>query len=110
VDDAGYMPSKLFSYASSGKPLLAAVRRDSSAFAQFQSTPGLGHAIWFDQSGEMPVAAAAQEVGNFLREAASRMNFDRRTILKSFVAPFMAQRHAELFEACLQANVSISVR
>ena len=110
VDDAGYMPSKLFSYALSGRPVLAAIRRDSPAFAQFQSTPGLGHAIWFDQSGEMLMAAVAEEVGNFLREAAARIKFDRKTMLKSFMAPFMARRHAELFEACLQPNVSTSVR
>lgn len=101
VDDAGYMPSKLFSYAFSGKPLLAALRRDSPAFTQFQSTPSLGHALWFDPSGEMQLSEAAQMVRAFLQEAAARRTFDRRAILEPFLAPAMARRHAELFNACL---------
>lgn len=106
VDDPGYVPSKFYSYALSGKPLLAAMHRESPVFMQFQSTPGLGHAIWFDQSGEMPVAAAAREVRDFFREATDRMNFDRRAILKSFTARNIARRHADLFEACLDTSVS----
>jgi hypothetical protein len=102
VDDAGYMPSKLFSYALSGKPLLAALRRDSPAFAQFQSTPGLGHALWFDRCGEVRLPEAAQMVHAFLHEAAARLTFDRRAALEPFVAPAMARRHAELFSACLE--------
>lgn len=102
VDDAGYMPSKLFSYALSGKPLLAALHRDSPAFAQFQNTPGLGHVLWFDQSGEMQLSEAVQIVYAFLQEAAARRTFDRHAILEPFLAPAMARRHAELFEACLE--------
>lgn len=101
VDDLGYMPSKLFGYALSGKPLLAAVRRDSPAYMQFQRVPGLGHVIWFDASDDMPVVEAAREVGSFLHEAAARMNFARRALLDAFSAPAMARRHAMLFEACL---------
>ncbi len=104
VDDPGYMPSKLFSYALSGKPLLAVMRKDSSAFAQIRGSPGLGHAIWFDDAGDMPGAAAALEVGEFLREAAGRSRFDRGEALEPFMAPRMARRHAELFEACLQSG------
>lgn len=110
VDDPGYMPSKLFSYAVSGKPVLAVIRRDSAAFAYFQSAPRLGHAIWFDKTGEMPVVDAAQTVDNFLREAIARMTFERQTEVEYFMAPSMARRHAELFEACLQQDVSPAVR
>lgn len=101
VDDPGYMPSKLFGYALSGKPLLAAVRRDSPAYIQFQRMPGLGYVIWFDASGDMPLVEAAREVGSFLGEAAARMKFTRHALLDTFLAPAMARRHAMLFEACL---------
>ncbi|MEA2989891.1 MAG: hypothetical protein QOG83_2602, partial [Alphaproteobacteria bacterium] len=36
VDDAGYMPSKLFTYAYSGKPLLACLHLDGPALAAFR--------------------------------------------------------------------------
>ena len=49
VDDAGYMPSKLFNYALSGKPLLATLHREGPAFSKFQSIPDLGHALWIGQ-------------------------------------------------------------
>ena len=101
VDDPGYMPSKLFAYALSGKPMLAVLRRDSAAFEQFQATPGLGHTIWFDQTGEQASDEVAEAVGEFLRESAARTQFDRRAMLDEFLAPAMACRHAALFEACL---------
>jgi hypothetical protein len=101
VDDAGYMPSKLFSYGLSGKPLLASLRRDSPAFFQFQSIPQLGHCLWFDQSNEMPLGDAVNVLNDFLQEVAARRSFSRRAILDAFLAPAMARRHVELFEACL---------
>ena len=110
VDDAGYMPSKLFSYAISGRPVLAAIRRDSPAFAQFQSTPELGHAIWFDQSGEMPVIAAAQEVASFLGEAGTRMKFDRSkfcNLLRRHSWPVATPSYSK---HVVQTNESTSVR
>jgi glycosyltransferase involved in cell wall biosynthesis len=104
VDDGGYMPSKLFAYALSGHPVLATVRRDSPAFAYFATLVGLGLAIWFDQFGELAVEEAAQQAGNFLREAAVRTKIDRRAMLVEFLAPAMARRHAALFEACLRQS------
>src|SRR5262249_28675696 len=101
VDDEGYMPSKLFNYSFSGKPLLASLRRDSAAFAQFKKTPELGHVLWFVSSGEMPMTEATNVLSTFLREVTARRNFDRRTILEPFLASAMARRHAALFEACL---------
>ena len=35
VDDIGYIPSKLFSYGLSGKPILSAIREEGAAFRQF---------------------------------------------------------------------------
>lgn len=104
VDDAGYMPSKLFSYGLSGKPLLASLRRDGPAFAQFQRSPQLGHALWFDRSNEMPVAEAANVLSDFLQEVVTRRSFDRRAILEPFLATTMARRHVEVFEACLSSR------
>jgi hypothetical protein len=102
VDDAGYMPSKLFSYALTGKPLLALLRADGPAFTQFQSMKGLGHVLWFNESDEMPLADAAIIVKHYLEEVVARQNFDRRAILEPFLAASMAHRHVSLFEACLQ--------
>ena len=104
VDDAGYMPSKLYSYALSGKPLLASLHRDGPAYAELDSNPILGRALWFDRSGEMPVDRAAEVVGAFVREVVARRSFDRRVALKTFLAPSMARRHVELFEACLRSS------
>ncbi len=104
VDDAGYMPSKLYSYALSGKPLLASLHRDGPAYAELDSNPILGRALWFDGSGEMPVDRAAEVVDAFVREVVARRSFDRRVALKTFLAPSMARRHVELFEACLGAS------
>jgi Glycosyltransferase Family 4 len=101
VDEIGYMPSKLMSYALSGKPLLAAVRRESPAFEQFASNPALGQLLWFSPSAKMPLGDTASAISNFLALAKDRQGIDRRSLLIPFLASAMAQRHAALFEACL---------
>ena len=103
VDDAGYMPSKLFAYALSGKPLLASLHRESPAFAQFGAMAELGHVLWFDADTEMPLTDAARVAERYLREAASRLEFQRRAQLEPFLAPRMARRHVELFDACVHS-------
>jgi hypothetical protein len=100
VDDPGYMPSKLFSYALSGKPLLASLRRESPAFEKFANLPALGHALWFDDSRQMLMADAVQVLSAFLEEAAAHRQFDRRATLEPYLAPAMARQHAHLFDAC----------
>jgi len=102
VDDAGYMPSKLFTYAYSGKPILASVHRDGPALSAFQKIAGLGYALWFCESGEMSLSDAANVLGAFLDEVIDRRKFDRRRSLELYSLSAMAQQHAELFEACLQ--------
>ena len=101
VDDEGYIPSKLFNYAASRKPLLASLHRASPAYAYFRCCPALGHALWFDCDQEMPLNESTREVMAFLKEAADGGSFDRRGVLEPFLAPAMARRHAELFEKCL---------
>jgi hypothetical protein len=101
VDDAGYMPSKLYLYASSGKPLLGVVRRDGPAFAAFETMPNLGHSIWFEDNGPMPLAEAVFMLRIFLEEVVSGRRCDRDRALQPFVASSMAIRHARLFERVL---------
>ncbi|HTV26216.1 MAG TPA: glycosyltransferase [Xanthobacteraceae bacterium] len=101
VDDAGYMPSKLMSYALSGKPLLAVLRRDGPAYRMFEQNTSFGQAIWFDNSAEMPKAEVATVVASFLAQCNSKESFDRRSALRPYLAPAMARRHVELFGACL---------
>ena len=104
VDEAGYMPSKLYPYAYSGKPLLGVVRRDGPAFAAFETVPSLGHSLWFDDRGPMPQAQALAVLRAFLGEVIARRVFDRRGELEPFTASAMARRHAELFEHILSLN------
>jgi glycosyltransferase involved in cell wall biosynthesis len=101
VEDAGYMPSKLFNYALSGKPLLATLHRDGPAFSQFQSLSDLGHALWIGRNDGMPLEEAMSVLETFLREVVARRVFDRGTGITPYLAPAMARRHANLFEACL---------
>jgi glycosyltransferase involved in cell wall biosynthesis len=101
VDDAGYMPSKLATYAYSGKPLLACVHRDGSAFTMLRAQPALGHALWVSQTQEMPLADATAVVTTYLEEVGSRQAFERQAELAPYTAAAMAARHVQMFEACL---------
>jgi hypothetical protein len=94
------MPSKLFNYALSGKPLLASLRRESPAFSTFEGSLSLGNAIWFTEADEISLADAANELRAFLDHVISRKIVDRGAMLQPWLAAAMAQRHAELFEAC----------
>lgn len=101
VDDPGYMPSKLFSYALSGRPLLAILHREGPAFSLFQNTSKLGHALWIGQKDDMPLEEATSELEIFVRNVVTRQIFDRRTSIAPYLAPAMARRHVDIFEACL---------
>lgn len=103
VDDPGYMPSKLFAYALSGKPLLAALHRDGPGYAQFAAMPVLGRALWFADKGDIPLLEAAATAARFLDDAAQRRVTDRRQALEPFLAPAMARRHAALFDVIREA-------
>ena len=104
VDDPSYTPSKLFSYALSGKPLLASLHKNGPALAQFQNNTELGHALWFCQSNEIAMAEATSIVSAFLEEVISGRSFDRQALLEPFLTPTMARQHAKLFEACLNSG------
>ncbi len=100
VDDAGYTPSKLATYAYSGKPLLACLHRDGPAFAMLRGQPTLGHALWFSPTQDMPIADAAAVVAAYLEEVRSGRTFARYAELASHTAAAMAARHGQLFDAC----------
>ncbi|MBI2716586.1 MAG: glycosyltransferase [Rhizobiales bacterium] len=102
VDDSGYMPSKLFNYVLSGKPLLAALRAGSAAFTLFQGAANLGHVIEFGEAEEAGCSERTQTLRTFVREVAARKSFDRRSILEPYLAANSACRHIEVFDACLK--------
>jgi hypothetical protein len=102
VDDAGYIPSKLFTYALSGKPLLASFRSDAPGCQLFAKMPGLGHLLTFGTNDVLASEAAVATIREFLVEVTGRHRFERRAMIREFLAPAMARRHAELFEACLR--------
>jgi hypothetical protein len=101
VEDVGYMQSKLFSYALSGKPLMAIVHRDGPAFSMFQKIRDLGHTLWFRKSEDVPIEEAVPVVEAFLGQVKTRREFDRCGSIEPYLTPAMARRHVQLFEACL---------
>ena len=103
VDDPAYMPSKLFSYASTGRPLLAVIRRDGAAMAHMATvSPGV-RVLWFDDAGDIPMTDALRELETFLGDVAERRRFERSPGLAPFMAAEMAGRHDRLFDTCLSS-------
>lgn len=100
VDDPGYMPSKLFTYALSGRPLLAVLDASSPGYRLFHDQPRLGYAVPSGSAALAPDAVAAT-LERFLREVAAGARHERHGVLAPYLAPAMAARHAALFEACL---------
>ena len=100
VDDDGYMPSKLFPYALSGKPLLACFRSGSPPVKFFQKSAGLGRVLTFRANGDIPTPTEQSKmvVREFLMEVNHRDRFERKTLLHDVLAPSMAQKHVDLFE------------
>lgn len=98
VDDAAYMPSKLFTYALSGKPLLACFRAESAAQRFFCQMPGLGSLLTFAPDCSAVSTQSIATVREFLCEVVSRRTFDRRALIADYLAAGMARKHARLFE------------
>ena len=105
VDDPAYMPSKLFLYALTGKPLLACMHARSQVNDYFQRLPELGTLIHFDGPAENEATEDALLL-NFLRQAAERKTFARENIRAEFSAAAMARQHAELFDKIVASNES----
>ncbi|HSV36430.1 MAG TPA: glycosyltransferase [Ramlibacter sp.] len=100
VDEAGYIPSKLFTYALSGKPLLAAFREGSAGHAAMAARPALGHLLCFGGNA-LPDAQAASVLQAYLGEVAQGRQIDRTAALQGDLSSAMARRHLALFEACV---------
>jgi glycosyltransferase involved in cell wall biosynthesis len=103
VDDPAYMPSKLFLYALTGKPLLACMHARSQANEYFQRLPELGTLIHFEGAAENEAAEDALLL-DFLRQVAERKTFARESVRAEFSAAAMAKKHAELFDKILQTK------
>ncbi len=103
VDDGAYVPSKLFTYALTGLPLLAALRAESPAVDSFAAAPSMGHVMTFgaddrDEPGHVAVMRA------FLTAVRVGTRRAPGTDLAPFLAPGMAARHAALFNRIVDAG------
>ena len=100
VEDAGYVPSKLVTYALSGKPLLTVLNARSPARALLRDMSDSTHSVWFgdDEPGAQETAAVVER---YLEQVVSGASYDRLSLLASGLAREMAVRHAGLFEQCM---------
>ena len=105
VNDPAYMPSKLFPYALTGKPLLACMHGNSQVNAYFQRLPEIGTLIHFDGPAENEAAEDALLLA-FLRQVAERKTFARENVRAEFSAAAMARKHAELFDQIVASSES----
>ncbi len=103
VDNAGYVPSKLFTYALSGKPLLACFRSGTPPVRFFSEMPGLGTLLNFERNGGADIGEAIVATRGFLAQVNRRDTFNRRALIDAYLAPGMARRHAALFGKCTAA-------
>jgi glycosyl transferase family 4 len=99
VDDPAYMPSKLFLYALTGKPLLVCLHGLSQAQKYFQKAPKIGHLIRFED--RVAEESDLQSVKDFLDEVRQRKLMDRQKALNPWLSGAMSRQHVELFERCL---------
>jgi hypothetical protein len=99
VDDPAYMPSKLFLYALTKKPLLACLHSASQCNRYFEEIPMVGHLVQFGNA--RTERRDQKELTQFLDETLSQRNIDREVDLQPYLSPEAARRHAEFFMSCL---------
>jgi hypothetical protein len=104
VDDPGYMPSKLFTHALSGKPAIASLHPDCPAVALFNGPPALGHLITF--GGPEADLERTRQLEAVLKEAEAGAGEDRRSVLVPHLSNEMARLHANLFDRCISAQAA----
>jgi len=105
VDDEGYMPSKLYTYALSGKPLLGVFRRPSDVHDMFVNNPCLGHMLPYDDNNNNGVEVIAP-IKRFIEEVAVRVSLDRWETIRHHSSQEMARRHSALFDAVIGSHIS----
>lgn len=105
VDDAGYMPSKLFLYAATGLPLLACLRADSEGARHVRARPELCRLITFSESEAASGEDDMKTLRLFLAEVRDGRRIDRGGALAGFTSEDDALEHAGLFDACLLAGI-----
>jgi hypothetical protein len=108
VDDRDYMPSKLFLYAFTGKPLLACMHWQSQINDYFKRFPDLGLIIHFGAPSEVESDEDAQ-LASFLKLVIARRQFERDDIKAEYSAKAMSRQHADLFDKCVQIDASSPV-
>jgi hypothetical protein len=101
VDDPAYQPSKLFTYAFSGKPLLACLHDESQARSYFERFPGLGELICFREEGPLP--GELERVEKFVEDVRTRVRYNRASAMAEELSESSAQRHVEFFESLLES-------
>jgi len=103
ADDEAYMPSKLFLYAITGKPLLACMHWKSQVNDYFNRFPDLGLIIHFAAPSEVELEEDARLM-RFLKLVITRTQFERSYIKAEYSAKTMSRRHANLFEQCVKGD------
>jgi len=106
VDDKAYMPSKLFTYALSGKPLLACFRSGSPPTQIFKQIPELGNVLTFDEAEVSPDVEKVLPMRRFLNSINQRETLDRRHMIADYLAPRMAEKHSALFERVCRSGLA----
>ena len=100
VGEPAYMASKLFSYASLDKPLLACIHEQSQMNAYFSQHPELGTAVHFGQTAEAEIDEDAK-VFSFLNQVREGHRPDRAEALYEFSAAGMTRKVAAIFDRCV---------
>lgn len=102
VEDPAYMPSKLFSYSRSGKPLLASLVEGTQAKSYFLETPEIGHLITFGKTERS--LGEETEIQEFLEEVMQAREFQRPKVREKYSDQAMSGQHADIFEKCIGAK------
>jgi hypothetical protein len=107
VDEAAYMPSKLFPYLLIGKPLLACLHRESPAISELQRMQGAEVLSFPKEFGVGEDAAGS--VKRFLAAVRGHRHYDRKQALLPRLAPAMAREIASLFDRVVDRDRPINL-
>jgi hypothetical protein len=103
VNDPGYMPSKLFHYAATQKPLIGCFCLDSQPVAVCKAQPELGYYIEYsDDNSDVNIRNIGQ-LKEFLSAVRERRVQCRPNIDSRFSGRAMARQHAAFFDSCVNA-------